>query len=236
MWRGAEERPVKPSAQPTLVRTQHLPPPAKTARSLRKRGPAGRFPLVPPCVIVCRCRSSRSDRYGHIADSVRAEGAVRGTACFADLRLGTNVEHRHPCAVRRRRVDAPGELLQRPRVIDQRLPLGVLGHLAPGQHRELAVQAAHEQVEGREDHSGMISPGRLHHPGHRVAEPRALSRERAGHDPNRISEPHRSCGPTPGITTGTGRTSPGISGRPIMTRWSSCRWPRRYSAGRCSAA
>jgi hypothetical protein len=32
------------------------------------------------------------------------------------------------------------------------------------------------------------------------------------------------------------RTSPGISGRPIMTRWSSCRWPRRYSAGRCSAA
>jgi hypothetical protein len=32
MWRGAEERSVKPSAQPTLVRTQHLPPPAKTAR------------------------------------------------------------------------------------------------------------------------------------------------------------------------------------------------------------
>ena len=86
MWRGTEERSVKPSAQPTLVRTQHLPPPAKTARSLRKRGPAGRFLLVPPCVIVCRRRSSRSDRYGHIADSVRAEGAVRGTACFADPR------------------------------------------------------------------------------------------------------------------------------------------------------
>ena len=77
---------VKPSASPTLVRTQDLPPPAKTARSLRKRGPAGRFPLVPPCVIVCRRRSSRSNRYGHIADSVRAEGAVRGTACFADPR------------------------------------------------------------------------------------------------------------------------------------------------------
>ena len=86
MWRCRQERAVKPSAQPTLVRTQHLPPPAKTARSLRKRGPAGRFLLVPPCVIVCRCRSSRSDRYGHIADSVRAEGAVRGTACFADPR------------------------------------------------------------------------------------------------------------------------------------------------------
>ena len=81
-----EQRSVKPSAQPTLVRTQHLPPPAKTARSLRKRGPAGRFLLVPPCVIVCRCRSSRSNRYGQIADSVRAKQAVRGTACFADPR------------------------------------------------------------------------------------------------------------------------------------------------------
>ena len=86
IWRCRQERPVKPSAQPTLVRTQHLPPPAKTARSLRKRGPAGRFLLVPPCVIVCRCRAWRSNRYGHMADSVRAEGAVRGTACFADPR------------------------------------------------------------------------------------------------------------------------------------------------------
>ena len=77
---------VKPSAQPTLVRTQHLPPPAKTARWLRKRGPAGRFLLVPPCVMVCRHRSSCSDSYGHMADSVRAEGAVRGTACFAHPR------------------------------------------------------------------------------------------------------------------------------------------------------
>jgi hypothetical protein len=65
MWRCRQERAVKPSAQPTLVRTQHLPPPAKTARSLRKRGPAGRFLLVPPCVIVCRGRSLRSLRtYG----------------------------------------------------------------------------------------------------------------------------------------------------------------------------
>ncbi len=66
-----------------MVRTQHLPPPAKTARSLRKRGPAGRFLLVPPCVIVCRHRAWRSNRYGHMADSVRAEGAVRGTASCA---------------------------------------------------------------------------------------------------------------------------------------------------------
>jgi len=50
MWRCRQERAVKPSAQPTLVRTQHLPPPAKTARWLRKRGPAGRFFSVPWCV------------------------------------------------------------------------------------------------------------------------------------------------------------------------------------------
>ncbi len=95
---GQRERSVKPSAQPTLVRTQHLPPPAKTARSLRKRGPAGRFLLVPPCVIVCRCRSWRSNRYGHIADSVRAEGAVRGTACFADPRPFCPVTRRPDCS------------------------------------------------------------------------------------------------------------------------------------------
>ena len=83
---GQRERSVKPSAQPTLVRTQHLPPPAKTARWLRKRGPAGRFLLVTPCIRVCHRGSMRSSGYGHIADSVRAKRAVRITARFADPR------------------------------------------------------------------------------------------------------------------------------------------------------
>ena len=48
--------------------------------------PGGPFPSCPAVCHVCRRRSWRSDRYGHIADSVRAEGAVRGTACFADPR------------------------------------------------------------------------------------------------------------------------------------------------------
>ena len=82
VWR----RSVKPSAQPTLVRTQHLPPSAKTARWLRKRGPAGRLVLVTPCIRVCHRGSMRSSGYGHIADSVRAERAVRITAPFADPR------------------------------------------------------------------------------------------------------------------------------------------------------
>src|SRR5882724_8089110 len=84
---GQRERSVKPSAQPTLVRTQHLPPPAKTAPGLRKRGLVGRFLLVTPCIRVCHRGSMRSSGYGHIADSVRAERAVRITARFADLRL-----------------------------------------------------------------------------------------------------------------------------------------------------
>ena len=50
---GRNRRSVKPSAQPTLVRTQHLPPPAKTARWLRKRSSAGRFLLVTACIKVC---------------------------------------------------------------------------------------------------------------------------------------------------------------------------------------
>ena len=48
----------KPSAQPTLVRTQHLPPPAKTARWLRKRGPRAVSFLsrrVSGCVTVGQC-------------------------------------------------------------------------------------------------------------------------------------------------------------------------------------
>ncbi len=77
----------KPSAQPTLVRTQHLPPPAKTALGLRKRGPVGRFLLVTtPCIRMCHRGSMRSSGYGHIADSVRAKRAVRITARFADPR------------------------------------------------------------------------------------------------------------------------------------------------------
>ena len=43
-------RSVKPSAQPTLVRTQHLPLPAETARLLRILALAGRFFSVPACV------------------------------------------------------------------------------------------------------------------------------------------------------------------------------------------
>jgi len=58
----------KPSAQPTLVRTQHLPLPAETARLLRILALAGRFFSVPACVTLSRCRSSYCAVHGRIAD------------------------------------------------------------------------------------------------------------------------------------------------------------------------
>jgi len=72
---------VKPSAQPTLVRTQHLPPPAQTARDrgiLPSRGPSW---LVSSSVIVGQETPLHHGGYGHIPDGSGAEGAVRRTAC-----------------------------------------------------------------------------------------------------------------------------------------------------------
>src|SRR5208282_2660529 len=82
---GQRERSVKPSAQPTLVRTQHLPPPAKTARWLRKRDPGGRFLLVTPCIRVRHYGSMHGSVHVHMVYSVRAKLAVRITAPFAQL-------------------------------------------------------------------------------------------------------------------------------------------------------
>jgi hypothetical protein len=72
---------VKPSASPTLVRTQDLPPPAKTVPLLRKRGPAGRFLLVTACILTCHCGSMHSSGYGHIADRVGTSGAYNRSLC-----------------------------------------------------------------------------------------------------------------------------------------------------------
>jgi hypothetical protein len=44
IWGCRRERTVKPSAQPTLVRTQHLPPPAETAPWAAETRPGGPFP------------------------------------------------------------------------------------------------------------------------------------------------------------------------------------------------
>ncbi len=93
-----QERTVKPSAQPTLVRTQHLPPPAKTAPWLRKRRPAGRFLLVTPCIRVRHYGSMHGSVHVHMVYSVRAKLAVRITARFADPRPFCPLSGRRDCS------------------------------------------------------------------------------------------------------------------------------------------
>jgi hypothetical protein len=76
------ERSVKPSAQPTLVRTLHLPPPAETAPWLRKRARGAVFVLVTSRIRVCHCASRCRGVHGRIADVVRAGCAVGDTDGF----------------------------------------------------------------------------------------------------------------------------------------------------------
>jgi len=52
------------------------------ARGLGIPGLAGLLPLVPLCVMVCRCEPLHSSGYGHMADGIRPEPAVQRTACF----------------------------------------------------------------------------------------------------------------------------------------------------------
>ncbi len=79
---GTEVNTVKPSAQPTQVRTLDLPPPAQTARGLGILPVRGLSCVVSSCVIIGQEASLHHDGYGHIADGFGAGGAVRGTACW----------------------------------------------------------------------------------------------------------------------------------------------------------
>src|SRR5689334_2221279 len=79
---GRRRAVCKPSAQPTLVRTQHLPPPARMARLLTALALAGRFILVTPGIKVCHCASMCCGVHGRIADGVRAGRAVGVTVGF----------------------------------------------------------------------------------------------------------------------------------------------------------
>src|SRR6266487_2339831 len=80
---GQRERSVKPSAQPTLVRTQHLPLPAKTVPGLGILRPCGPSCVVSSCVIVGQETPLRGGGYGHMADGIGPEPAVHRTACCA---------------------------------------------------------------------------------------------------------------------------------------------------------
>ena len=66
------ERSVKPSASPTLVRTQHLPLPAETARDLGIFRVRGSSCVVSSSVIAGQETSLHHAGYGHIDDMHRA--------------------------------------------------------------------------------------------------------------------------------------------------------------------
>ena len=70
--RAEGERSEKPSAQPTLVRTQHLPPPAENGPLAAETRPAGRLLLVTPCISVYHCGSMCCGVHGRIDDMHRA--------------------------------------------------------------------------------------------------------------------------------------------------------------------
>jgi hypothetical protein len=70
-----------------LVRTQHLPLPAKTARVLRLLPAHGPSCVVSSSVISGQEMPLNHASYGQIADGIGAEGAVHRTACFRSAGL-----------------------------------------------------------------------------------------------------------------------------------------------------
>ena len=65
-------------------------------------------------------------------------------------------QSREPQAVARLVADPADLAAQDSVLVPEQQKLGVFGHLAPGQHRQAAQQAAYEQVGDRNDHPAMI--------------------------------------------------------------------------------
>jgi hypothetical protein len=107
-------RDVKPPAQPTLVRTEHLPPPAKTASKLgvpRLRGP--------PCLASILCHPRSGDvavRRWLRTYSGRNPGKRSGSPNRLALRLaGHSASPRRACQPRRRPLARPSWRAHSPR-------------------------------------------------------------------------------------------------------------------------
>jgi hypothetical protein len=99
-----------------MVRTHHLPPPAKTARGLGFPPPRGPWCLVSSCVIVGQETSLHYGGYGQIADGIGTGGAVHRTACSG---------FRWPTVLG----ESPGRHQDRPGHARRRLPRHHLRHL-----------------------------------------------------------------------------------------------------------
>jgi hypothetical protein len=96
-----------------MVRTHHLPPPAKTPRQLRNLAPAGRFLSVPWCVTLSRCGPSCCAVHGRIADGRPCGWAgrcarLRRSACaVTTVGVRTYDGQSAPSAVSRATTDGP---------------------------------------------------------------------------------------------------------------------------------
>jgi hypothetical protein len=146
---GRNRRTVKPSAQPTLVRTQHLPLPAETARDrgiLPSRGP---LYLVSSCVITGQRMSLCGSGYGHMADGSRPGQAVHRTVCFPGC-------DGHPVRV------APGQA----RALTFRGRPDPPTRSRPGPSQVYVRSVKGQQGPGRPEPVGQISLRHLHNPGH----------------------------------------------------------------------
>ena len=221
MWRCRRERTVKPSAQPTLVRTQHLPPPAKTARSLRKRGPAGRFLLVTPCIRVCHYGSTCCGVHGRIADGVRA---IRTVGAHRRLhgrpRTGPRSAHSGLRAALSRAL-APGRECRgwRRPVCQEGCGGGLRSDLLPGWHLVDRRISGNSRAQGgwrRVARPATLREAWRH--GMRIAVPRAGRPAVAGAAPHvaRTDGQHRlrRRDPGPGGGHGSRGRGGGIGGRP----------------------
>ena len=121
-----------------------------------------------------------------------------------------------PQPVARLVADAADLAAQDRALVPQDQELGILGHLTPGQHHEAAEQAAHKQVDSREDHSGAISP-----------------RKTPPATPDRVIEPYRiTDGLLSAISDRLTAVQPERRGAIMPTgRWSTV-LPRRSADGR----
>src|SRR5215467_11817676 len=73
---GQRERSVKPSAQPTLVRTQHLPPAANMPSELDRPGSGLILPCAAACGSGCPC-AARCAKYVPKFGALRASSSTR---------------------------------------------------------------------------------------------------------------------------------------------------------------
>jgi hypothetical protein len=88
--------------------------------------------------------------------ALAADPALRPAALAGPIEANFGVRA-HPRSIERALVADPADLAAQHLVlVPQYQESGILGCLTPGQHHQATEQATHNQLDSREDHSGMI--------------------------------------------------------------------------------